>query len=285
MIIGPDGQPVGSVPASALAGGEGDGDEGDEGERAITDLVEQPAKVMRIGSMIRQLLEEVKSAPLDEASRNRLREIHQASIDELEQGLAPELVEELQPADAAVLRRRHPLRRRAADRPGPAGRLARGPLPRHPDGDLRPADGGQGPVRADPEGAAGRDAARRASRSAGSAGRTGSAVGGEAAEQRHVPLAESAQVRLQPRVGARRALSRLGRSESGGAPSRAQGRGRARRRTTASPSSPMSTRARPGAATRVSDVGSSALTGVERRRSAAPVAPARGRRRAGARPG
>ena len=95
VIIGPDGQPVGSVPASALAGGDGDGDEGDEGERAITDLVEQPAKVMRIGSMIRQLLEEVKSAPLDEASRNRLREIHQASIDELEQGLAPELVEEL----------------------------------------------------------------------------------------------------------------------------------------------------------------------------------------------
>jgi hypothetical protein len=45
--------------------------------------------------MIRQLLEEVKSAPLDEASRNRLKEIHQASIDELEQGLAPELVEEL----------------------------------------------------------------------------------------------------------------------------------------------------------------------------------------------
>ena len=45
--------------------------------------------------MIRQLLEEVKSAPLDEASRNRLKEIHQASIDELEEGLAPELVEEL----------------------------------------------------------------------------------------------------------------------------------------------------------------------------------------------
>ena len=46
--------------------------------------------------MIRQLLEEVKSAPLDEASRNRLREIHQASIKELETGLAPELIEELE---------------------------------------------------------------------------------------------------------------------------------------------------------------------------------------------
>ena len=50
---------------------------------------------MRIGSMIRQLLEEVKAAPLDEASRNRLKEIHQSSIKELEAGLAPELVEEL----------------------------------------------------------------------------------------------------------------------------------------------------------------------------------------------
>ncbi len=75
-----------------VAGGDDGGDDG----RAITDLVEQPAKVMRIGSMIRQLLEEVKSAPLDEASRNRLREIHHASIKELEQGLAPELVEELE---------------------------------------------------------------------------------------------------------------------------------------------------------------------------------------------
>ena len=65
-------------------------------DRSITELVEQPAKVMRIGSMIRQLLEEVKSAPLDEASRSRLAEIHQASIKELEQGLAPELVDELE---------------------------------------------------------------------------------------------------------------------------------------------------------------------------------------------
>ena len=45
--------------------------------------------------MIRQLLEEVKAAPLDDASRQRLRDIHQASIKELEAGLAPELVEEL----------------------------------------------------------------------------------------------------------------------------------------------------------------------------------------------
>ena len=63
---------------------------------SVTDMVEQPAMVMRIATMIRQLLEEVKSAPLDEASRQRLRSIHQASIAELKQGLAPELVEELE---------------------------------------------------------------------------------------------------------------------------------------------------------------------------------------------
>jgi len=60
-----------------------------------TELIEQPAKVMRIGSMIKQLLEEVRSAPLDDAGRARLAQIHSRSIAELEQGLAPELVEEL----------------------------------------------------------------------------------------------------------------------------------------------------------------------------------------------
>lgn len=104
VVVGPDGQPIGTMPAAqaqalaaAAAGQAGGGDEGDQDddERHITELVEQPAKVMRIGGMIRQLLEEVKAAPLDEASRNRLRDIHEASIKELEAGLAPELVEEL----------------------------------------------------------------------------------------------------------------------------------------------------------------------------------------------
>jgi hypothetical protein len=67
----------------------------DSDDRSLTDLVEQPAKVMRIGTMIKQLLEEVRAAPLDDASRNRLREIHATSIRELEEGLAPELREEL----------------------------------------------------------------------------------------------------------------------------------------------------------------------------------------------
>ncbi|QMW66542.1 bacterial proteasome activator family protein [Mumia sp. ZJ1417] len=85
QVIGPDGQPVAEPEAEDEAQG-----------RSVTELVEQPAKVMRIGSMIRLLLEEVKSAPLDEASRARLRDIHQTSIKELEDGLAPELVEELE---------------------------------------------------------------------------------------------------------------------------------------------------------------------------------------------
>ncbi|KRE54580.1 bacterial proteasome activator family protein [Phycicoccus sp. Soil748] len=71
-----------------------DGEE--DGPTNPADLVEQPAKVMRIGSMIKQLLEEVRNAPLDEAGRARLAEIHRRSIKELEDGLAPELIEELE---------------------------------------------------------------------------------------------------------------------------------------------------------------------------------------------
>ncbi len=85
VVVGQNGQP--------LAAGEKKDDESEE--RPITEMVEQPAKVMRIGSMIRQLLEEVRAAPLDEASRARLAQIHQRSIKELEDGLAPELIEEL----------------------------------------------------------------------------------------------------------------------------------------------------------------------------------------------
>ena len=62
----------------------------------LQDLVDEPAKVMRIGTMMKQLLDEVKSAPLDDAARARLAEIHERSIKELEDGLAPELVEELE---------------------------------------------------------------------------------------------------------------------------------------------------------------------------------------------
>jgi hypothetical protein len=91
VVVGPDGRPVGTVGTGA---GTGDDEASDPDDPSR--LIEQPAKVMRIGSMIKQLLEEVRAAPLDEASRQRLREIHQRSITELEDGLAPELREELE---------------------------------------------------------------------------------------------------------------------------------------------------------------------------------------------
>ena len=74
----------------------GEGSESQQQTRKPSELVEQPAKVMRLGTMSKQLREEVKAAPLDEAGRARLAEIHRRSLSELEQGLAPELVEELE---------------------------------------------------------------------------------------------------------------------------------------------------------------------------------------------
>lgn len=64
-------------------------------EPSPLEQVEQPAKVMRIGNMIKQLLEEVRNAPLDEKGRARLAQVHERSLAELEEGLSPELVEEL----------------------------------------------------------------------------------------------------------------------------------------------------------------------------------------------
>jgi len=83
VVVGPDGVAV-------------ETDAEHSRERPVTEMVEQPAKVMRVGSMIRQLLEEVRAAPLDEKSRARLKEIHSSSIKELEDGLAPELIDELE---------------------------------------------------------------------------------------------------------------------------------------------------------------------------------------------
>ena len=86
VTLGPDGAPT-EEPAGMAA---------EDAESPLTEMVEQPAKVMRIGTMIKQLLEEVRAAPLDDASRSRLREIYDNSIKELSSGLAPELREELE---------------------------------------------------------------------------------------------------------------------------------------------------------------------------------------------
>jgi hypothetical protein len=88
MIIDPQGVPASSSPEIRSEDGAEDGEH-------VGDLVEEPAKVMRIGSMIRMLLEEVKAAPVDEPGRARLASVLKTSITELKEGLAPELGEEL----------------------------------------------------------------------------------------------------------------------------------------------------------------------------------------------
>lgn len=93
VVIGPDGRPVEQLAAAGAPSAE---PEHAEQPGSPADMIGEPAKVMRIGTMIKQLLEEVRSAPLDEASRVRLRDIHARSITELEEGLTPELAEELE---------------------------------------------------------------------------------------------------------------------------------------------------------------------------------------------
>lgn len=88
IVVGPEGTEI-----DAETGPDSGQDQADAG---ISALIQQPAKVMRIGTMIRQLLEEVKAAPLDEAARTRLAEIHRQSIKELEDGLSPDLIAELE---------------------------------------------------------------------------------------------------------------------------------------------------------------------------------------------
>jgi len=77
----------------AVTGSEADGSDAEAEEQL--ESIEQPAKLLRIGSMVKQLLEEVRQAPLDEASRERLREIYEQSIRELADGLSPDLAAEL----------------------------------------------------------------------------------------------------------------------------------------------------------------------------------------------
>jgi hypothetical protein len=91
VVVGPDGKPVGALDLDA----DGNVADDPDGDRGAAEMIEQPAKVMRIGSMVKQLLEEVRQAPLDDAARDRLRDIHENSVKELADGLAPELREEL----------------------------------------------------------------------------------------------------------------------------------------------------------------------------------------------
>ncbi len=177
MVIGPDGQPV-AVPADAVA----DDEEGGDNAERLTGLVEQPAKVMRIGRMVQQLLEEVKSAPLDEPGRKRLATVLHTSIQELKDGLAPELDDELdrliQPFDETPPTESE-LRIAQAQLVG----WLEGSLPRHPDRDLRPADGRPLAARADAPRPAARRDARHARPAPAGRRRTRARLPG-----RHVPL-------------------------------------------------------------------------------------------------
>ena len=87
-----DGSGLAIAPDEVLAGGSRD----EAGEQGQTESVNEPAKVLRIGSMVKTLLDEVRSAPLDEKSRVRLREIYEQSIHDLSEVLSPDLVSELE---------------------------------------------------------------------------------------------------------------------------------------------------------------------------------------------
>ena len=104
LVDGPSGDPGGDLGAPATgapgtgdgsaraAGGQPDADGNDEGGEQVT----SPTKLIRIASMVRTMLDEVRRAPLDDAGRRRLREIHERSLRELEGVLSPDLRQELQ---------------------------------------------------------------------------------------------------------------------------------------------------------------------------------------------
>ncbi|SDD15926.1 bacterial proteasome activator family protein [Auraticoccus monumenti] len=103
VVVTPNGMAVEQAPGAEGVEGEEvvpevvqGGQEGEDGGASVTDMVEQPAKVMRIGTMIRTLLEEVRSSPLDDPSRARLRDIHAGAVQELKSGLSDELAQELE---------------------------------------------------------------------------------------------------------------------------------------------------------------------------------------------
>jgi hypothetical protein len=87
------GDAVGAVTPEVLdaLGAASPGNEGSpDGEQ-----VSRPTKLIRIASMVRALLDEARLAPLDEAGRRSLKEIHERSVHELEGILSPDLRKEL----------------------------------------------------------------------------------------------------------------------------------------------------------------------------------------------
>ena len=118
-------------------------------DEPANEVIEQPAKIMRIGGMIRQLLEEVRNAELDERSRDRMRDIYEMSVNELGTTLSPDLPRGTGPADDAIQRAGGALRCGTAGGPGPARRLVGGVVPGYSGHDVRPADDGPPAARTD----------------------------------------------------------------------------------------------------------------------------------------
>jgi hypothetical protein len=59
------------------------------------ETITEPAKLLRIASMVRELLDETRQASLDEAGRSRLADVYHRAVGELREVLSPDLQEEL----------------------------------------------------------------------------------------------------------------------------------------------------------------------------------------------
>lgn len=102
----PDGPHASPGGADALLGGDGSQNGGSPDGEDQPDI-SSPAKIIRIGAMVKQLLDEVRNTSLDEASRGQLRDIYERSLEQLKSALSPELADELEElsfdfADGAV---------------------------------------------------------------------------------------------------------------------------------------------------------------------------------------
>src|ERR687896_2371615 len=94
MSGSPDGPPMEPVQAVPVEPATGDASGRSEGPG--TETITEPAKLLRIASMVRELLEETRQATTDEGGRKRLVDIYRRSVEELADSVSPDLKEELQ---------------------------------------------------------------------------------------------------------------------------------------------------------------------------------------------
>jgi hypothetical protein len=89
-MVNSEAEPVVISPDEVLVASEHGGE-----TEVVTETISEPAKVMRIGSMVKVLLDEVRGAPLDESGRLRLKEIYEQSLTELRSAISEDLAAEL----------------------------------------------------------------------------------------------------------------------------------------------------------------------------------------------